>query len=126
MRHYTPGPVTRPSVQPPCPVPRALFLLAAWALVAGIPTAVSAQTTHAGGSAKVGPETCKACHPAAYEIWRNGPHARSVDGLPVQSRKDPRCLSCHSPDADDGLAAISCESCHGAGGLYSAPYVMRD
>jgi hypothetical protein len=29
----------------------------------------------------VGPETCKACHPAAYESWRNGPHARARDSL---------------------------------------------
>ena len=75
---------------------------------------------------KVGPETCKACHPAAYEVWRAGPHARTLDALPVQSRKDPRCLGCHAPDAEDGLLGISCEACHGPGRVYSAPYVMRD
>jgi hypothetical protein len=75
---------------------------------------------------KVGPETCKACHPAAYEAWRAGPHARTLEALPAQSRKDPRCLGCHAPDADEGLTGISCEACHGPGRAYSAPYVMRD
>ncbi len=88
------------------------------------PSAVRSVGTAAG--ARVGPETCKACHAAAYDVWRNGPHARAFEGLPAQSRKDPRCLSCHSPDADAGLAGVSCESCHGPGRLYAAPYVMRD
>jgi hypothetical protein len=76
--------------------------------------------------ADVGPETCKACHPFAYEVWRAGPHARALDGLPAQDRKDPRCVSCHDPGAEDGLAGVTCEACHGPGRSYSAPYVMRD
>ncbi len=122
MRHYTPGPVTRP------PADRllvALLLLTA----AGAPlrpVAAEPSAGVAGGGNRVGPETCKACHPAAYESWRIGPHARSVEGLPPQSRKDGRCLSCHSPDADEGLTAVTCEACHGPGRIYSAPYVMRD
>jgi hypothetical protein len=86
----------------------------------------AARMSTAAGATHVGPETCKACHPAAYEIWRAGPHARALDALPAQSRKDPRCLSCHSPDAGEGLAGITCEACHGPGRLYAAPYVMRD
>lgn len=74
----------------------------------------------------VGPETCKACHPAAYEAWRTGPHARAFDSLPERNRKDPRCLSCHAPLVEDGFVAVGCETCHGAGGAYSARYVMRD
>jgi hypothetical protein len=74
----------------------------------------------------VGPQTCKACHPAAYEAWLASPHARARDMLPEQSRSDRRCLSCHAPGADEGLAGVSCEACHGPGRLYSASYVMRD
>jgi formate-dependent nitrite reductase cytochrome c552 subunit len=74
----------------------------------------------------VGPETCKACHPAAYETWRASPHARARESLPERSRNDKRCLSCHAPDLEDGLAGVSCEACHGPGRAYSAPYVMRD
>jgi formate-dependent nitrite reductase cytochrome c552 subunit len=46
--------------------------------------------------------------------------------LPERSRADKRCLSCHAPDIEDGIAGVSCEACHGPGRLYSAPYVMRD
>lgn len=88
------------------------------------PAAPRAST--AAVAANVGPETCKACHPAAYEVWRVGPHARAFESLPPQSRKDARCLSCHSPDAEAGLSGVTCEGCHGPGRQYSAPYVMRD
>jgi hypothetical protein len=74
----------------------------------------------------VGPETCRACHPAAYEAWLASPHARAREALPERHRAEPRCLSCHAPDAEEGLAGVSCETCHGPGRLYSAPYVMRD
>ncbi len=114
--------MTRPSVHRLLLAVQLLAAAAAPTLAAGAD--MSAART--GGGSKVGPETCKACHPAAYDVWRNGPHARSLDGLPAQNRNDPRCLSCHSPDAEDGLSAVTCESCHGPGRIYSAPYVMRD
>lgn len=75
---------------------------------------------------RVGPETCKACHPAAYEAWRATPHARARESLPERSRADARCLSCHAPDLDDGISGVSCEACHGPGRAYAARYVMRD
>jgi hypothetical protein len=106
MAHYTPGSVTRLSVP---------ALLLAIALPAG---ARAADT--------VGAETCRACHPAAYEAWRASPHARARETLPERSRNDKRCLSCHAPDAAQGLAGVSCEACHGGGRLYAARYVMRD
>lgn len=74
----------------------------------------------------VGAEACKACHPLAYEAWRYGPHARGLEALPEARRKDARCTVCHAPDADKGLAGVSCETCHGPGRLYSQSYVMRD
>jgi hypothetical protein len=75
---------------------------------------------------KVGPEVCKACHAAAYEAWRASPHARARESLPERSRSDARCLSCHAPDLDEGVADVSCEACHGPGRVYAAGYVMRD
>ncbi len=86
--------------------------------------ALAPSFSHAGD--KVGPEACKACHPSAYEAWLSTPHARARESLPEKSRNEPRCLSCHAPDAEDGLAGVSCETCHGPGRLYAAPYVMRD
>jgi len=74
----------------------------------------------------VGPETCKACHPMAYEAWRDTAHARAHESLPQKSRAEPRCVSCHSPDVDRGVSGVSCEVCHGPGQLYAASYVMRD
>lgn len=75
---------------------------------------------------KVGPEACRACHPSAYLAWAATPHARAYEALPERSRKDARCLGCHAPNLEDGLAGVSCESCHGGGRVYAASYVMRD
>ncbi|HET9599115.1 MAG TPA: multiheme c-type cytochrome [Anaeromyxobacteraceae bacterium] len=74
----------------------------------------------------IGPETCKACHPAAYEAWRVSPHARALEAVPEARRKDARCTTCHAPDLDKGAASVSCETCHGPGRLYAHAYVMRD
>jgi hypothetical protein len=111
MAHYTACPVHRPPIRP-------LAALAV-ALAAAAPA-----SSHAGD--KVGPETCKACHPAAYEAWLASPHARAREALPERSRNEPRCLTCHAPDAEEGLVGVSCEACHGPGRVYSARYVMRD
>jgi len=89
------------------------------AIAALLPAAAQAQ-------AVVGPETCKACHPAAYAAWRESPHARAVESLPERSRSDARCLGCHSPGSGAGLTGVTCEACHGPGRLYAARYVMRD
>ncbi|MFO0584466.1 MAG: multiheme c-type cytochrome [Anaeromyxobacter sp.] len=105
------------SVRPEVNLHAAVAALAALALLAGGPA-------RAGDT--VGPETCKACHPAAYEAWKNGPHARAQDSLTGKGRTDARCLSCHAPQLEDGLAGVTCEACHGAGGRYSARYVMKD
>jgi formate-dependent nitrite reductase cytochrome c552 subunit len=113
MSHYTPGHVTRAHLTALLPA----------GVLAGVLAALPAP---ARAGDRVGAETCKACHPAAYEIWAAGPHARALEGLPERSRKDRRCLSCHAPDAEEGVAAVSCETCHGPGRLYVAPYVMRD
>jgi hypothetical protein len=74
----------------------------------------------------VGPETCKACHPQAYEAWRETAHARASGGVSAKNRSDPRCGSCHSPDLEQGVAGVSCEACHGPGQFYAASHVMRD
>jgi hypothetical protein len=102
MSHYTPASLTR--------------LLA---LLAALPALAAAQ-------GMVGPETCRACHPAAHAAWREGPHARAYDILPERSRKDARCLGCHSPQSAQGLSGVTCEACHGPGAVYSARHVMRD
>ncbi len=91
------------------------LILIAW----GLPALVAAGDL-------VGPETCKACHPAAWSSWKEGPHARAAESLPPERRADKRCLSCHSPGAEAGMSGVGCEACHGPGRRYAASYVMRD
>jgi len=74
----------------------------------------------------LGAETCKACHLAAYEIWRESGHARALTSLPEKSRGDARCTVCHAPEGQRGQGGVTCESCHGNGQLYARRYVMRD
>lgn len=97
---------------------RVLPALAAAFLAVLVPTARAADF--------VGPETCKQCHAAAYEAWKDSGHARAQTTLPEKQRKDTRCTTCHGPESDKGLSGITCESCHGAGSIYAPRYVMRD
>jgi len=79
------------------------------------------------GADFMGPESCKACHPAAYDAWKQSKHARAAESLSATQRKDPRCMSCHTPDVqDEHVTGVSCETCHGGGQYYSARYVMKD
>jgi hypothetical protein len=74
----------------------------------------------------IGAESCKSCHRAAYEAWKESQHASSLESLSARQKKDGRCLSCHAPQNARGLAEVSCESCHGGGQYYSPSYVMKD
>ena len=96
---------------------------ARWSVVASLLALAPVAATAQG---YIGAETCKVCHPAAYESWRDGPHARALDRLPEQSQKDPRCTSCHAPALEQGARGVTCETCHGPGRVYSPAYVMRD
>jgi len=81
----------------------------------------------AGAADFVGADSCKGCHPEAYEAWQKSKHARAVNSLTEQQQKDGRCLSCHSPDQVAQVSAsVSCETCHGGGQYYSPEYVMKD
>jgi hypothetical protein len=108
MPHYT-----RRTVPVP---PRLRPLLA---LLAAVPGAALAADP-------VGAETCKACHPVAYQIWREGPHARAQQALPERNRADTRCTGCHAPEASRAQSGVGCEACHGNGQLYAHRFVMRD
>ncbi len=92
----------------------------------------------------VGSDSCKDCHPDAYDVWKKGkdgkggPHYRATKDLTdpgertwVTREHDPECLSCHvtgwNPQkyfpyesgylklADKLLHGNGCENCHGPG-----------
>jgi hypothetical protein len=86
------------------------------------------------GAEYVGPEACKACHPAAYDVWSKHPHANSYQSLvkaqrPTNRQFDGECIVCHTtgfkyktgfedPNKTPALLNVSCESCHGPGSLH--------
>jgi hypothetical protein len=75
----------------------------------------------------LGPESCKGCHPEAYAVWRASKHARSMESLTAEQQHDARCTTCHAPNlADQKMAVIGCETCHGGGQYYAPAYVMKD
>ncbi len=74
----------------------------------------------------LGARECRTCHEAQYAQWQKTPHARAHELLSESESRDPRCTSCHSTAAADGLVGVQCESCHGAGRHYWPEPVMRD
>lgn len=62
---------------------------------------LTASLVFAGDHATVGPEKCKMCHKIQYESWAASKHAQ----------QNPK---------------VVCETCHGPGGDYWKPNVMKD
>lgn len=95
-----------------------------------------------------GYKACAKCHEQIGEAWKGTAHARAFESLKpsvkVEAKKragldpardftrDRDCLGCHvtglgapggyhpdmAPDQARPIAAVTCESCHGAGGVY--------
>ena len=117
----------KPLASPRC------FFRATW-LVAGA-LLVAGPAAPAGTPEKVlGPASCAECHPQEIEVWKATVHFKSlyqshrtpeatqiVNQLGLAPMKtEPLCAECHYLTKQvDGVneiaAAISCESCHGAG-----------
>jgi Cytochrome c7 and related cytochrome c len=75
----------------------------------------------------VGSESCRTCHPEAFEAWRQSKHARAKESLTPLQQKDARCVTCHSPnEAEQSVAHVTCETCHGGGQYYATSFVMKD
>ncbi len=86
-------------------------------------------------AAHVGSDACQSCHPAEYETWSGGAHAKALRSLEQRDKADDAaCLACHvtaygrpggfpkggDPAAHTDLARVGCESCHGPGGDHVA------
>ena len=75
----------------------------------------------------IGPESCKGCHPEAYQAWKQSKHSRAKESLTALQQKDGRCISCHSPnESDQHTVQVTCETCHGGGQYFASSYVMKD
>lgn len=91
---------------------------------------------------------CTKCHDSQGDSWRGGAHARAFESLKPGNKADAKtkakldpardytqdkdCVGCHvtgfnkpggyklgmSADEAKSLIGVTCESCHGAGGLY--------
>ena len=111
-----------------CVFPDATRLLLATLLLAARPLFA------APDPAKItGPASCAECHPQEIEAWKTTKHLKSLYlahrtteatqiatklGL-APMKNEPACVACHyiAKPGDNGpeiVAAISCESCHGA------------
>jgi len=88
-----------------------------------------------GGASFVGTESCKTCHQREYDKWTTTLHAQAYKTLQKTGNdRDPDCVSCHvvglshesgftSIQERPQMAAVGCESCHGAGSKHLAdPY----
>jgi hypothetical protein len=87
----------------------------------------SGRADDGASGAFVGSAGCKPCHAAEYEQWGGTPHANAFATLQKGGKsEEPLCTSCHSTgaarpggfaslEATPHLAAVGCESCHGAG-----------
>ena len=87
----------------------------------------------------IGAAKCKMCHNkpatgAQYKQWAASKHAKAMESLVGDEKKDPSCLKCHSTAgavSEDLIATItvkegvSCESCHGPGSGYKSKSVMQ-
>jgi hypothetical protein len=79
-----------------------------------------------------GKEVCRRCHAGEYSFWKRTGHARSFEDLSGKGDdKRPSCLRCHTTgygertgfvdrEGTPALAAVTCESCHGAAGDHAA------
>ena len=72
-----------------------------------------------------GVKRCASCHFEQYMKWKKSPHSKAFEILTAKYQSDEKCLKCHTTGygeatgykgaADEALASVTCESCHGPG-----------
>lgn len=123
------------------------------AIVAALVYYLQSDYEHAPTDSYVGPAACAKCHEKQAKSWATSRMAKSYDVLrpgvrarekkaagldPTQDyTKDTDCLSCHttgyglvggfvSIEKTPEMAGVTCEACHGAGGVYSDHPITGD
>ena len=93
------------------------------ALSLALPSLASAQGTAPSADAYAWAAACKECHEAIHDSWSKTKHARTIDRLNSDERKDTQCVGCHVSGPKEAVtvesrivnASVQCESCHGPG-----------
>jgi hypothetical protein len=79
------------------------------------------------GPVYTGHTACQACHPEAYATWSTSAHSQALVSLENAGENETvDCLQCHTTGLyertgydmfrpDEGVGAVTCESCHGPG-----------
>jgi len=82
----------------------------------------------AGDSTFVGATKCKMCHKVQFNSWQETTHAKALEA--AKASTDPafgtECLNCHATNADEAVAGVQCEACHGAGSGFKKMSIMKD
>lgn len=78
--------------------------------------------------AYVGAEKCKMCHKVQYASWLETTHAKATEAAKASTERtfEASCLKCHATNADEAMAGVQCEACHGPGADYKKMSVMKD
>ena len=100
-----------------------LWMILGLAAVAMLASGVQAQDHE-----YVGAEKCKMCHKVQYNSWLETTHAKATDEAKASTDREfsSDCLTCHATNADEALAGVQCEACHGAGNDYKKMSIMKD
>jgi len=100
-----------------------------WGLMGALLVLPFAMGAQAGDHAYVGAKKCKMCHKVQYNSWVNTKHAKATEAAKkgtADRKYEASCLKCHATNADEAMAGVQCEACHGAGADYKKMSVMKD
>lgn len=79
-----------------------------------------------------GSDSCRSCHPQAYQTWQASAHAHAIATLAAKGQgQQPECVTCHvlgyevtggyaDQESSPQFANVQCENCHGAAGKHAA------
>lgn len=82
----------------------------------------------AGDHAYVGAKKCKMCHKVEFTSWQGTVHAKATEVAKASTERkfEAACLKCHATNADEAMAGVQCEACHGGGADFKKMSIMKD